>query len=172
MKDKRFKEICNIKLPDYFDKFQLRMNDPFDMSIFTKEGNGIKTIKKELGSRYKLEKQSFSGCYVFIEKNKPVYVGISKDVINRLHQHVKGDSHYSSSFAYKIAQNETNEFDKSRDLNMQDIVFMNTFKKAQERIKSFKAAFIEIDDPIELYLFEVYVSMVLDTGFYNTFHTH
>ena len=39
-------------------------------------------------------------------------------------------------------------------------------------LRSLNVAFIEIGNPLELYLFEAYCAMELDTSEWNTFETH
>jgi hypothetical protein len=46
------------------------------------------------------------------------------------------------------------------------------FRRAKARLARGKVAFVEIENPLELYLFEVYAAMKLDTSRWNTFATH
>jgi hypothetical protein len=59
---------------------------------------------------------------------------------------------------------------------MKNPEFRAAFEAAKKRLKSFSVAFVEIDNPLELYVFEAYCAMELDTGFdasgWNTFVTH
>jgi hypothetical protein len=55
---------------------------------------------------------------------------------------------------------------------MGDAVFQDEFMKAQQYLRELSVAFIEIDNPLELYVFEAYASMALETSEWNTFRTH
>ena len=59
-----------------------------------------------------------------------------------------------------------------RDQAMKDEEFRKYFCQNQNRLQGMHIAFIEIGNDLELYLFEVYASMKLDTGTWNTFRTH
>lgn len=117
-------------------------------------------------------KIDFKGLYVFIHKDRPFYVGISKGVIGRITQHVKGKNHNTSTLAYKIGlirYKIVNGFEfagKRKELDFQNEV---------EPVKSFllkqRIVFIPIDNDEELSLFEIYCSMELGT-LLNSFETH
>jgi hypothetical protein len=55
---------------------------------------------------------------------------------------------------------------------MVDPVFRAAFDNARKYIQSLDVAFIKIDCPVELCAFQLYCSMELDTGQWNTFRTH
>jgi hypothetical protein len=55
---------------------------------------------------------------------------------------------------------------------MQDPAFREAFCEAQMLLRSCGVAFIEIANSLELYLFEAYCAMELDTCEWNTFRTH
>lgn len=55
---------------------------------------------------------------------------------------------------------------------MQDPAFQAHFSNARAYIAGLSVAFIEIINPLELYLFEAYCAMELDTAKWNTFETH
>lgn len=55
---------------------------------------------------------------------------------------------------------------------MKDGKFRNAFDEAKALLRDCAVAFIEIDSPLELYLFEAYCAMELDTCEWNTFRTH
>jgi len=113
----------------------------------------------------------FPGCYVFIDAVRPVYVGISRGVVKRLVQHLNSNTHYSASLVYRMAS-EDYPHEMKRDQAMRDEQFRKVFVAAQERLRTLHVAFIEIGNDLELYLFEVYAAMQLDTDTWNTFRTH
>jgi len=55
---------------------------------------------------------------------------------------------------------------------MEDAGFRGEFEKAQQYLRGLSVAFIEIENPLELYVFEAYAAMALDTAEWNTFRTH
>jgi hypothetical protein len=55
---------------------------------------------------------------------------------------------------------------------MKDAAFRQAFNEAQQLLRGCSVAFIEIPNPLELYLFEAYCAMALDTCEWNTFRTH
>jgi predicted GIY-YIG superfamily endonuclease len=161
-----FKELAEQRLPALMEAMKEALSNPLLMSQFAAYKVGKKTILKDLK-----KKSDFQGCYVLSDKNGPLYVGISRGVVQRLIQHVKGKTHFDASFAYRIAS-ENYEHEMSRGDAMNHDVFKTYFSDAQIYIADMSVAFIEISNDLELYLFEVYCSMELDTSLWNTFRTH
>lgn len=50
--------------------------------------------------------------------------------------------------------------------------FRAAFEQERARIRNTDVAVIEIENPVELYLFEVYAALELRTAVHNTFRTH
>ena len=161
-----FEALAEKVLPAYLDQMQERMKSPLLMKEFSKFGIGKKTILRILN----LE-ADFSGCYVLIDSGDPIYVGISRGVINRLIQHVKGKTHFDASLAYRIARSHFNH-NLSRDQAMKHSDFNKEFQKAKRYLSKVHVAFIPIINDMELHLFEAYCAMQLDTSKWNTFATH
>jgi hypothetical protein len=92
-------------------------------------------------------------------------------VIKRIIQHLNFDSHYSASLVYRMT---TGDFphEMKRDQAMKDDEFRKVFLSAQVRLRQMKVAFVEIANDLEMYLFEVFASIRLDTGTWNSFRTH
>jgi len=166
-----------------FSKFNPTVNC-FNIADYFAEGSGKTSARKKLLADNKIEigwleenemkkgKTDFSGLYVFITDKTPFYVGISKGVIRRILQHTKGHNHNTSTLAYNIGLiryklEEGEEYRGKRD--------ELDFKKRVEPVKQFllkqKIAFLHIDNPEELALFEIFCSMKLKTKL-NTFETH
>jgi DNA-binding TFAR19-related protein (PDSD5 family) len=59
-----------------------------------------------------------------------------------------------------------------REAAMKDAAFQTAFDNARERLRRMSVAFIEIQNALELHLFELYCAMELGTGEWNTFRTH
>ncbi len=117
-------------------------------------------------------KNDFKGLYVFLHKNNPFYIGISKRVIGRILQHIKGKSPQTSTLAYKIGKIKYETDEKQEFIGTRKEL---DYKNYVEPIKTFlmkqNIAFIKIDDDDELALFEIFCSIKLDT-YLNTFQTH
>jgi predicted GIY-YIG superfamily endonuclease len=129
----------------------------------------LRTYKTKEGNN----KTDIMGLYIFLNDDNPFYVGISKGIIGRIFQHVKGHNHNSSTLAYNIGLiryellNKGNKhLGKRKELN---------FKTEVEPVKEFlmkqRIAFLPIDNYEELNLFEIYCSMKLKT-ILNKFETH
>ena len=124
---------------------------------------------KTKGGRSKFD---FKGLYVFLHEEKPFYVGISKGVIGRMIQHVKGKSHYTSTLAFMIGKKhyelrEGKEFNDGR----KKLVFETDVEPIKDFLLKQKVAFINIENDDELALFEIYCSLQFGT-YLNTFKTH
>lgn len=161
-----FKDLAESVLPDHMAKLRMSLQTPWPMSRFCVEKYGPSAIARELGVS-----GDFSGCYVMVEGDYPRYVGISRKVLDRLRQHVRGKTHFDASLAYSIAQRRrpTKGF---RDSAMADPEFVEAFREGQAYLRSLHVGFVQIDNPLELYLFEAYAAMELGTSEWNTFRTH
>jgi predicted GIY-YIG superfamily endonuclease len=163
-----FAVLANEVMPALMSKLREKMKQPLPMARFGAEEAGKSTILADLG-----RKSDFSGCYVLIDvhKEEPIYVGISRRVVQRVLEHVKGRTHNSASLLYRMAS-EKAPHSNTRDAAMRSDAFKQAFEESKKYIKSLSVAFIEIGDPVELYLFELYCCMELDTSRWNTFRTH
>lgn len=161
-----FADLASHVLPGYMAKLQEAINTPLELAQFAQPGIAEKTLTKQLGLS-----SDFSGCYVLLEQGQPFYVGISRGVIKRLRQHVTDKTHFGASLAYKMAS-QTVGHQLTRDEAMKDPLVAQAFTQAQQRLIAADVAFIRIDNPLELYLFEAYCAMQLDTADWNTFRTH
>ncbi len=178
---KSFEDIVNG-----FEKKMYELNpvkNSFEIEKYFGEGKGKIIAKKLLKEDNKLkddwfkikdgkQEEDFKGLYVFIHNDKPFYVGISKRVINRIIQHVRGNSHNKATLAYKMGlihfkERKGYEYNGKR----KDFDFENEVEPIKEFLMKQKIAFIGIDNDDELALFEIYCSMKLGT-YLNTFETH
>lgn len=147
---------------------QLRsaMEKPVPASLFTVPGNGPASIARSLG-----RESDFSGCYVFIENGKPIYVGISRRVLARLRQHFTGKTHFDASLVYAMAQRRRQTQGKrSEVMNIPE--FREVFAAMQGNLRLVQVSFVQIENPLELYLFEAFAAIELSTHEWNTFRTH
>jgi hypothetical protein len=60
----------------------------------------------------------------------------------------------------------------ARSQALQDALFGTSFAEAQEYLRSLTVAYVEIPNPLELYTFEPYCAIALDTHQWNSFETH
>jgi hypothetical protein len=148
------------------DQLRNAMEEPRGLAEFCSAGVGIKTMLKRLG-----RDRDFSGCYVLMRDRQPFYVGISRGVVGRLRQHGKGTTHLDASLAYRMACGKA-PHELTRDEAMKDPSFRRAFDEAQALLRDSSVAFVEIENSLELYFFEAYCAMALDTWEWNTFRTH
>lgn len=117
-------------------------------------------------------KTDFKGLYVFINDVTPIYVGISKGVIGRTLQHLKGHSHNTSTLAYNIGllRYEILKGEKYGGIR-KGFDFKSEVKPAKEFLLKQKISYLPIDNDEELYLFEIYCAMHFNC-YLNKFETH
>jgi len=161
-----FEKLADSIFPSYYSQVIEKLKSPRRMEDFAKPGIGERTMLKTMGLD-----TDFPGCYVFSNRGTPVYVGISRGVIKRLSQHVKGNTHNDASLAYKMAFSHAPHEDH-RGQAMKNSEFRRMFDLAKREIGKFYVAYIRIDNDLELHLFEAYCAMKLDTSTWNTFATH
>lgn len=94
-----FSELAGTVLPAHMARLNAAMQQPWTASAFSQPGQGVAALAKYLGL-----KSDFSGCYVLLDETQPIYVGISRGVLNRLRQHMLGKDHFSASLAFAIAR--------------------------------------------------------------------
>jgi hypothetical protein len=165
-----FSKLASTVLPQYMKQIRAVLKQPLPMTFFCRPGVGVQTLLKELDIS-----KDFSGCYVLAKNAKPIYVGISRSVISRLRQHVTGKTHFDASLAYKIAASKHPQkfmATLSRATAMKLPEFGVSFKNAQRYLRSLNVAFIPIVNPLELYVYEPYCAMQLNTHQWNVFETH
>ncbi len=107
------------------------------------------------------------GCYVVIFDNRPQYVGIGKNLRSRVRQHLTADPS-GANLAVRIAAKSLN-LTTARAKSHPD--FQEAFAKAQTKLHDALMAWVQIDNPLVMYLFEPYAAMQFDTGEFNRFDT-
>jgi hypothetical protein len=144
-----------------FDSFVERM------PILLNELKGTRPL-----SRGEIPNSPEKGIYVFYEKDKPRYVGRSNSLKSRILRHGRESSkHYSACFAFKLMQEDPKY--KKIEGTRSVIVEKNKgpFINAKRRIANMSVKTVEVKDPVEQALFEIYASLALNTK-YNDFGTH
>lgn len=161
-----FAELADAVLPGDMIRLRAAMGEPQSLTEFCLPRVGVKTILRRLGRA-----SDFSGCYVLLSGGKPFYVGVSRVVVARLRQHGTGKTHFDASLAYRMACGKV-VHKMTRSAAMKAPGFVQAFHNAQRLLRGSSVAFIEIPNPPELYLFEAYCAVELDTSEWNTFRTH
>jgi len=118
-----------------------------------------------------------SGIYVFFENEKPIYVGRSNRMRDRLREHFRPSStNYSAPFAFNIAKKqavmESIDIKKPRKKLEKDSRFHELFMEAKRRVSKMSVKVIQIEDPVLQAIFEIYASIKYETQEYNDFETH
>ena len=153
-------------MPALMREMRKAMRTPHSMTELAAPGAGVKRYLGRLGLM-----RDFAGCYVLLERKRPIYVGISQHVVTRLIQHVKGRTHFDASLAYQMACKHC-PHKVTRARAMTRPLFRRAFAKERRRLSRMQVAWVHITNPVELHLFEVYCAMELNTGRWNTFQTH
>lgn len=121
------------------------------------------------------------GVYVFYENDKPVYVGRTNKMRERIQQRGRESSgHNSASFAFLLAvdraqEQGVNSRSRSREELEHDEQFSRWFSDAKEKVRQMQCRVVEVPDAIEQAVFEIYAALELGTTRpqgYNDFETH
>lgn len=161
-----FADLAATVLPQHMRNLRDAIRTAHPAAIFAQTGVGPVSIARQLGLT-----RDFSGCYLLLDEMAPIYVGISRSVITRLRQHFMGRTHFDASLAYAIAQHRLPTAGKRSEV-MGVPAFRATFSQAQAYLRGLMVSFVEIENPLELYVFEAYAAMELGTDQWNTFRTH
>ena len=135
-----------------------------------------------LRNRDGLGKLPDRGVYVFYEKGKPLYVGRTNGMRQRIQVHGRPSStHNSASFAYLLAVERASRQgvdcrSQPRKELERDSEFSRWFSEAKERVSRMQCRVVAVPDAIEQAVFEVHAALELGTtrpqGGYNDFETH
>jgi hypothetical protein len=162
-----FEELVQEDLPQLYRRLKSALRYPHSARLFVDHSSDRNTLRSKLKFA---GKGDFSGCYVFADDSGPVYVGISRGVIGRLCRHLNSDPS-AASLALKIARRGRRS-KMSRNKEKWSDSEHRAFKSSQRHLRSCRVSFVEIDDTVTMYLFEVYAAMKLGTGRWNTLRTH
>ena len=119
-----------------------------------------------------------AGIYLFVDKGKPIYVGQSRHLRNRLANHCQpGGRHNSASLAFNIAKcnyeekYDSKELPKTRAEIESHPKFEELFTDAKLSLDNMEVRWIEVESAELRTVLEVYVAVLLGTK-YNSFETH
>jgi hypothetical protein len=126
------------------------------------------------------ESQNFPdrGIYVFFENGKPLYVGRTDRMKERLMEHGRRSSgHNSATFAFILAKKDVEN--KSLKINLQqergvlelDPAFKPVYDEMKDRVSKMQIKVVEVEDPVEQTFFEVYAALELETP-HNVWENH
>ena len=132
--------------------------------------------KSELLFRHNLHMIPRAGVYVLYEDNKPIYVGRSNRLRQRLQEHSRPSStHNSAPFAFNLAKEGAGEKGlnviRSRNELEKEPDFEVLFTLAKQRVSQMRIRVIKIENQVTQTIFEVYAALALKTP-YNDFNTH
>lgn len=146
--------------------------------------NALKNCKprgRDNKDRLPTEIRDKPGIYVFYEYDKPLYVGRSKRMRERIMQHSRPSSgHTSATFAFLLAHEAAEKMhidctNPTRAVLQKAPDFEPIYDAAKARVRQMTVSVVEVGDAIEQSVFEVYAALRLPTirpyG-YNDFETH
>ena len=128
-------------------------------------------------TRVSLQSVPQRGIYAFYENETPLYVGRSNRIRRRIQEHGRPSSgHNSATFAYRLALEAAKgqRFDLTGMQRSQletNPRFKGLYDAAKSRVAAMGIRVIQIDDPVEQTIFEVYAALTLATP-YNEFENH
>ena len=121
------------------------------------------------------------GAYVFYEDGKPLYVGRSDRMRDRIQEHARPSATYNSAtFAFLLAVNAAEQqhidcTNRTRGALQKAPDFEPFYDAAKVRVRQMAVRVVELNDPIEQSVFEIYAALRLPTirpyG-YNDFENH
>ncbi len=91
-------------------------------------------------------------------------------MFQRLLQHVKSMTHFDASLVYRIAVSE-HEHQMARSGRGATSEFRRLLNSAKECLAPLNVAYVEIENPLALYVFEPFSTAALDTHQWTTFRT-
>ena len=155
----RFQDVID-KMPEYMEK------------LTGCEAISMNTEADRLALRRKVPTR---GIYVLYKHGKPMYVGRSDKLADRLLEHGRpsGGSE-TATFAFNIAKEW---FPGSGSMSRKDLQkideFNRRFDTAKECVRKMDVRVVEVKDPIEQTILEVYAHLELETDpRFNSFENH
>ena len=120
-----------------------------------------------------------AGVYVLYEDDKPMYVGRSDRLADRLLEHGQpGNGPESATFAFNLAYLKWRPETEFANVTRQERQafklapeYDTFFDKSKERVRRMCVRAVEIEHPVEQAVFELYAHVKLETPF-NSFRNH
>ena len=132
--------------------------------------------KSDLLFRHDLSTLPKAGVYVLYEYGKPICVGRSNRLKQRIQEHSRPSStHNSAPFAFNLAKDEAIKKGLNvigyRNVLEKEPKFDFLFIQAKQRVAKTQIQAININNQVTQTIFEVYTALALKTP-YNDFTTH
>lgn len=153
-----FAQLASSVLPAYMRIIRRAIDSAIPMSDFAQDGHGPVTLARRFGFERDIE-----GCYVLIDGEHPIYVGISRHVFERLRQHVRPGDHYTATLAYQMAKTHHPATGTAAGV-MADSGFRAQFDRERAYLAGLQVTVVEISNALERHLFEAYCALELGTG--------
>ena len=160
-----------IKASAYFGKEALTYK-PTLRKIY-KNYPDLKIHSKSREKEAKNTKEDFKGAYIYLHEGRPIYIGISRSCIYRTFQHLRTQSHFTSTLAYRISKeiynlkNIESQYTGSRKDFFQKIDAKVVF----EFLQNCEIAYLPIENDDVLASFEIHFAVAHNITL-NTFRTH
>ena len=146
------------------------------------ENNNIEVYNYETSKTETITKD-FAGFYIFYKDNKPIYCGISRNVLKRIADHTKGGKQ-NATFAHRLLMNYFLE----NEISLSDVEKSAKLEEYKQEVLSYNFKLIKFYTPCKetnnrytistehreevlMYLFEVFASVYFNTQ-HNSFRTH
>jgi predicted GIY-YIG superfamily endonuclease len=150
--DHTFEQLALDVLPAFFSVLCQSLQQPLALRVFDDTPGLI---------------PAHSGCYVIAQQGTPLYVGIAKNMRRRIQDHLSGDPS-RANLAVRMAAKHLAVGLSAIKKHAQ---FDPAFASAKQRLLDCEVAWVSISNPLEMYIFEPYCAMQLDTYDYNFFDT-
>ena len=162
-------------------------NAPTWETVLDRMATLLRTLRSDvLRNRTALGELPERGIYVFYEHGKPVYVGRTNRIRQRILEHGSSNPTKAATFAYLLARRELTAKGvtpasisgkpASRITNADVEKHPSVIRLARKRISEMQFRVVEVTDAIEQTVFEVYAALQLKTtvqqGGYNDFENH
>ncbi len=147
-----FEELALDVFPVHFASLINSLRRPLSLRIFLDNSVLIPTLP---------------GCYVISQQETPIYVGIAKNMRRRIQDHLSGDPS-RANLAVRMAAKEVGVKLLAIKKHPQ---FVPTFESAKNNLLNCGVSWVDIENPLEMYIFEAYCAMKLNTCEYNFFDT-
>jgi hypothetical protein len=151
------------------------------VSDFLRDKEKLTKLIKKINVNHMYSPENQKGIYLFAKKGKNdfsfKYVGISKQVISRLKQHICSLDKGSATWAFLMAKYDYNkknnlieEITKNNFKSKDEI--KNEIKKQQDKIaKDYFVTYYPVENNFLLHMVEPYVACDLEC-YWNSFETH
>ena len=146
------------------------MNADFQRIVERMEGLLEKLRGSPEYARDRMRGMPRQGVYVLYEGGKPIYVGRSNNIPQRIRGHSAASRHESATFAFKLLREKLGNPEGTRKEVQEE--YQEEYDLQRKRVGDMTIRVVEIEDQREQTVFEIYAVLALGTTRYNTFETH